>query len=236
MINILLPAMGKSEFFKDSFFPKPLVEIKGKTMLETVVDNYNTVEPSRFIFVFSEEDCVRFHVDASARILKKECEIIKLQNQTAGALCTCLMAVDYINNDVPLIIANFDQIIDVDYKKVIDGFIASGSDAGIITFPSIHPRWSYAKKEDNIVIEVAEKRPLSKDAIAGFYYFRKGEYFVEAAKKVLLKQNSLEGRYYISMSLNEMVLEGNKVGFYDITKEQYHSFYSPEKIKEYEDR
>ena len=234
MINVLLPAMGKSDFFKESFFPKPLIEIKGKTMLETVVDNYKSLKSVRHIFVFSEEDCMRFHVDSSAHILSDDSQIIKLCNQTAGALCTCLMAIDYINNDMPLIIANFDQIIDINYQEVIDYFQKMDNDAGIITFSSIHPRWSYAKIDGKEVIEVAEKRPLSKDAIAGFYYYRKGSLFIEAAEKVLLKQNSLEGRYYISMSLNELILRGMKVGYYNIDKEKYHSFYSPDKIKEYE--
>ena len=234
MINVLLPAMGKSEFFKESFFPKPLIEIKGKTMLETVVDNYKSLDSVRHIFVFSEEDCMRFHVDSSARILSDNSQIIKLCNQTAGALCTCLMAIDYINNDTPLIIANFDQIIDINYQDVINYFQEMGDDSGIITFSSIHPRWSYAKIDGKEVIEVAEKRPLSKDAIAGFYYYRQGSLFVEAAKNVLVKQNSLEGRYYISMSLNEIILKGKKVGYYNIDKEKYHSFYSPDKIKEYE--
>lgn len=82
---------------------------------------------------------------------------------------------------------------------------------------------------------MAEKRPISKDAVAGFYYYKKGSDFVEAAKKALLKRNSYENRYYISASVNELILSGKKVCYYDIEKEQYKSFYSPAKIKEYEE-
>lgn len=235
MINVLLPAMGTSTFFKDSYFPKPLVEIKGKTMLELVVEDYSKLEPKNYIFVFSEEECLKFHMDSSVKILTPASRVIKLHNQTAGALCSCLMAVEYINDDTPLLIANSDQIIDVDYREVMNHFEDMNADAGVITFPSIHPRWSYAHKRGDEIVEVAEKRPLSKDAIAGFYYYRKGKDFVEAAKKALIKQNNLDGRYYISASINELILWGKKVGFYDIRKEQYKSFYSPAKIKEYEE-
>lgn len=235
MINVLLPAMGTSTFFKDSYFPKPLVEIKGKTMLELVVEDYSKLEPKNYIFVFSEEECLKFHMDSSVKILTPASRVIKLHNQTAGALCSCLMAVEYINDDTPLLIANSDQIIDVDYREVMNHFEDMNADAGVITFPSIHPRWSYARKSGDEIVEVAEKRPLSKDAIAGFYYYRKGKDFVEAAKKALIKQNNLDGRYYISASINELILWGKKVGFYDIGKEQYKSFYSPAKIKEYEE-
>jgi len=235
MINVLLPAMGTSAFFKDAYFPKPLTEISGKTMVELVIDNYKEIEPKNYIFVFSDDDCKRFHLDSSVKILSPASRVIRLHQQTEGALCTCLMAIEYINDDVPLIIANSDQIIDVDYKKVIEHFDNICADAGVITFPNVHPRWSYAKKCDDEIVEVAEKNPFSKNAIAGFYYFKKGRDFILAAKKALLKQNNLDGKYYISASINELILMGKKIGYYDIQKEQYKSFYSPAKIKEYEE-
>lgn len=235
MINILLPFMGTSTFFKDSYFPKSLVEINGKTMLEMVIENYDNLVPKNYIFVFSEYDCKKFHVDESAKILSSSSHVISLSNQTAGALCTCLMSLEYINNDTPLIIANSDQIIETDYREIIEYFQKIEADAGIITFPNIHPRWSYVRKSGDLVIEMAEKRPFSKNAVAGFYYFKRGEDFVQAAKNALLKQSNLEGKYYISASINELILMGKKVGYFDIRKDQYRSFYSPAKIKEYED-
>ena len=235
MLNILLPSMGTSAFFKESFFPKPLVEINGKTMLETVIENYRTIKQKKYIFIFQEKDCQEFHLDGSVQLLETESIVIRLQNQTAGALCTCLMAVEAIGNQDPLIIANSDQIIDVDYARVLQHFEQMAADAGIITFPSIHPRWSYAKKEQDEIVEVAEKRPLSQNAIAGFYYFKRGADFITAAQNALLKRSHLDGKYYISATINEMILLGRRVGFYDIAKEQYHSFYSPAKIKEYEE-
>lgn len=235
MINVLLPAMGTSAFFKDAYYPKPLTEINGRTMLELVVDDYKNLEPRNYIFVFHDEDCKKFHIDSAVNILSPASHVIKLHNQTAGALCTCLMAIDYVNDDVPLIIANSDQIIDVDYRDVIKHFNMIGADAGVITFPNIHPRWSYARISGDEVVEVAEKRPISKNAIAGFYYYKQGKDFVEAAKKALLKQNNLDGKYYISASMNELILMGRKIGYYEIEKEQYKSFYSPAKIKECEE-
>lgn len=235
MINVLLPSMGKSTFFKDSYFPKALIEIKGRTMLELVIDNYSELEPKQYIFAFSDEDCNKFHLDASAKILSPACQVIRLRNETAGALCTCLMAIEYIDNETSLLIANSDQIINIDYREVVKHFDEIDADAGVITFPNIHPRWSYARKRGEEIVEVAEKRPISRDAIAGVYYYKRGRDFVDAAKAALLKQSSLEGRYYISSSINELILMGKKVGYFDIVKEEYKSFYSPAKIKEYEE-
>ena len=236
MTNIVIPAMGKSTFYKDSYFPKHLYEICGKTMLEFVVEDYREIEDSKYLFVFDEGGCLRFHVDASAHMLAPDSAIIRLANNTRGALCTSLMAVEYIDNDNPLIIGNRDQIIDIDYVEVISYFRRNHFDAGVITFPSVHPRWSYARIAGTEVVEVAEKRPISKEAIAGFYYFAQGRDFVLAAKKALMKQNSYEDNYYLSASINELILMNKRVGFYHIDAGQYHSFYSPAKVKEYEEK
>lgn len=235
MTNILLPSMGSSSFFKDSFFPKPLIEVAGKTMLETVAENFKTVLDGQFIYVFSQDDCNQFHIDKSAQLLNDNAKILALKNQTAGALCTSLIAIEMINNEDSLIIANSDQIIDVDYSEVLAYFNEHNGDAGVITFQDIHPRWSYVQTMGKEIVEVAEKRPLSNRAIAGFYYYRKGEDFIDAAMSALTKKSSVEGKYYISASFNELILKGAKVIYYDIDKRKYHSFYSPAKIKEYEE-
>lgn len=236
MINVLIPAVGSSLFFESSFFPKPMIEIAGRTMLEKVVENYKSLPDKQFIFCFSRKDCTEFHLDEAAMILTdNKAKILILEEETTGALCTCLMAIDIIGTEDSLLIANADQIIDTDYKEVLRKFQAEDASAGVITFENIHPRWSYAKIKEDSVIETAEKRPISKHAIAGFYYYKHGRDFVEAAERVLLKGNDLGGKYYISSSLNEIVLAGKSVAYYEVDRTAYHSFYSQEKIKEYED-
>lgn len=235
MTNILLPSMGGSMFFKDYYFPKPLIEVCGVTMMERVVENLEKVPDSRFIFVYKEVECREFHLDMSAQILTQgQAEVITLGEDTAGALCTALMAVEYIDNDNPLIVVNADQIIDVDYVKVLEYFSKQDADGGVISFDSIHPRWSYLREENGVITEVAEKRPLSKHAMTGFYYFRHGSDFVHCAEQAILKQSATNGRYYLSASLNEMNLLGRKLVYYEVSRNAFHSFYSPEKVREYE--
>ncbi len=236
MINVLIPFGGKSQFFKESFFPKPLIEINGRTMLEYVIDNYASISDKRFIFIFNKEDCLKFHIDSAAKMLTEDpTNVIVLNGETKGALCTCLMAIDYINNDDPLIIANYDQVIDIDINEIVSGFKKSSVDCGVITFENIHPRWSYIRLDNDEVVEVAEKKPISKHAIAGFYWYSRGLDFVDAAQKTILKDNDLDGRFYISASLNEMILKNKSVGYHEIGRSDYHSFYSPDKIKEFEE-
>lgn len=237
MLKILIPLAGKNQFFSESEypFPKPLIEFNGKTMIEHLIENFNTInEEKQFIFIVNTEDCKQYHLDNVLNILTDhQCKIIKLDNETKGAACSAMMAVEYIDNDEPLIISNADQLFDIKLQLVIDSF--KDSDAGVITFESIHPRWSYIRLNgENKVIETAEKRPISKSAIAGFYFFTRGRDFINASSKMIKKDANVNGSYFISPSLNELVLENKLIDIYKIDNQKYHTFYTPSKIKEYE--
>ncbi len=236
MINIMIPCCGTAEFFKGSYYPKTLYEISGKPMFQHVIENYRDIEDKRFIFLFLQEECNKFHTDNVARLLTEgtTSDIIVLRKSTGGALCTCLMAVDYIDNDDPLVIANGDQLITADLDRILKGFLEEQYDGGVICFENYHPRWSYVRIAHEKVVEVVEKCPISRDAVAGFYYYRHGRDFVEAAKNAILKDSNYDGRYYLSASVNEMILQNKYIGYRRIDSTDYKSFYSPEKIREFE--
>lgn len=123
MINILIPMAGKSLFFSESEypFPKPLIEIGNKTITEHVVANLASAAPEvQFIFVLSSADCRKFHLDSTLNIITDHrCRIVRLDNETRGAACSALMAVSHIENDMPLVIANYDQLFDDPLKNLI---------------------------------------------------------------------------------------------------------------------
>lgn len=238
MINIIIPMGGRSEFFEgpEYIYPKALIELNGQTMIQRVIDNYSDIKEKRFIFIVNEADVMGFHIDAVLKLLTDDkCEVIKLRGNTRGATCSALMAIALINNDMPLIIANGDQVIDADIAEIQEQFEKTGVDAAVITFQSVHPKWSYIRLDETLqVIEAAEKKPLSKHAIAGFYYFKRGQDFVKSAMKIIEKDAHVNEIFYISPVLNEIILDGKKVSFKEIDTALYHSFYSPAKIAEYE--
>lgn len=239
MINILLPLGGMSTFFDtDEYpFPKPLIEINGKLMIEMVIENYASLrEPHRFIFIVQQEDCRKYHLDDTLKLLTDgNCEIVMLGNETKGAVCSALMAIDHIDDGDRLLISNGDQYIDVDMNEIFSFFGKRDSDGGVMCFRAVHPKWSYVRlDEEGMIIETAEKRPISHNAIAGFYYFRHGSDFVRAAMRSIEKDASVNEVYYIAPTLNELVLENKRLDVYRIDTRQYYSFYSPQKIKEFE--
>jgi dTDP-glucose pyrophosphorylase len=238
MINILIPLAGNNKFEHDSeyIYPKPLLEIRGKTILEHVIDNFAEIEKEKhYIFVLTSQDCKQYNLDSTIRLLVKNCEIIKLDNITEGTLCTALMAIDCINNSTPLIISNADQIFQESLADLIVHF--ENYDAGVPVFESVHPRWSYVRvNKNNEIIQTAEKKPISKNAIAGLFYFKHGKEFIESAMDVIKKDTRREDKFYISSTLNEMVLKNKKILAHKIDKNKYYSFYTPQKIKDFDRR
>lgn len=237
-INILIPLAGSNPLFPLTDFPfsKPLIEIEGKSIIQMTIENLQKINKNiHFVFLVKEEDCKKFYLDQVLKIISKNnCTVIKIENNTKGALCTALLAIDEIDNDLPLIISNGDQILKEDLNKVLGYF--ENFDAGIICFESIHPRWSFIRSEGNLVVETAEKRPISKDAIAGFFYFNKGSYFIKSSMECIKKDANYKEAYYISSAFNELILMNKQVSYYKIPNEKYDCFYSPEKIKEFENR
>ncbi len=235
MIHIMIPACGNDQKFLENYWPKNVTEVNGKVMIQYAVENFNSIPDKKFIFILNEKECIRFHTDNMVSLLSEEnANIITLQNETGGALCTCLMGIELINNDDELLISNNDQKFDCDLFEIIQDFRQKDADCGVVCFECIHPRWSFVRVENDLVIETAEKRPISKKAIAGVYYFKKGKDFVETAKKTILKGQQYDGRYFISTAINEIILQGKKVVIYTVEKEQYHTFYELKQIEKYE--
>ncbi len=236
---VLAPIAGRSPHFSPEKFayPRPLIEIAGRPMIEWAIDSLASVAKDlRFVFVASEAEARRFSYESIFGLATGgRSTTLTLKAPTGGALCTCLMAIDEIDPDEPLIIANTDQFFDGDLSDAVRRMQAADADAGVIIFESLHPRWSYvAMDQANVVHRASEKEVISRNAIAGFYYYRRAGLFFEAAAKALRHGAPLDNQYYISASLNEVILEGGRVHAVKIDKAGYHSFYDPRHIESFE--
>jgi NDP-sugar pyrophosphorylase family protein len=239
MLKIIIPMAGPSDLFFNAgyTYPKPLIEVNGVPMIQLVIEKTAAISvPCEFIFIIKEEDAIKYHLDNTLRLLAPECDVIKLKKNTRGGLCSVLMAIDHIKPGDSLIILNGDQVIDEDFNKILNFWKENAADAGVVTFKSVHPRWSYARIENNLVMQTAEKNPITNHAIAGYYYFAEAAAFLACAFQTIKNDVQLEGNYYTSPVLNEYVLKNKKVLNYKIETAQYHSFYSPQMLNEFEKR
>jgi NDP-sugar pyrophosphorylase family protein len=240
-VNILIPIAGRDRYFPESeyFFPKPLIDIVGAPLIEhTVTSLVKIDDDARFTFVVQDEDCRRYSIDNVLRMSapKGRAEVVRLKASTQGAICSCLMAIDHLDPGEELIIANSDQVIYSDLKEIIAEFRERKLDAAVVTFDSKHPRYSYIRTdEQGRITESDEKRVISRHAIAGLYYFRRSSEFVESAARVLNNDSPIQGSFFISQALNEMILAGKLLGHREIPSKDYYPLYNPKKLSEYEE-
>jgi NDP-sugar pyrophosphorylase family protein len=239
MLKIILPLAGSSDLFQKAGFPypKPFIEINGKPMIEWVIESTRSLDiPSQIIFIIKEGDSNVYHLDNTLKLLDPNCEIVKLKNETKGGLCSVLMAIDVIDDGDNVLVLNSDQIMDVKLSLFHNFWKQKKSDVGIVTFKSVHPRWSFALIEEDAIIQTAEKNPISNQAIAGYYYFNSAKQFFDCAFQTIINDVQKDGMFYISPVINEFILRNKKVHFYPIANEQYHSFYSPKLVTEFESK
>jgi len=240
MTQILIPISENTKYFpkEEFFFPKPLVAVAGKPLIVHVIENLNRrLKAGKCIFVIPSEMEREFSLASILRLnTHSEVRIIERHGKTAGGLCSALMAIDHLDENEPLIIMNMDEIISWDLQSIVDCFVAAEVDAGIVTFYSTHPRWCYAKLSENKTVEaLCEKRVVSNDALAGFYFFRNKEIFVRAASQAMLDGDSLDGLFYISAAINQILLADRPVANYTIAESSYASLFSPQEIHRFEE-
>jgi NDP-sugar pyrophosphorylase family protein len=234
MLTIIMPLSGRGRAFQEKgyTFPKPLIEVGGMPLIEIVVGNLVPAEPHKFVFVCRREVLDQYALADVLQLISPGCRVVSSYGETGGALCSVLLGIEHLDPEQELIIANGDQYID----SGIDAFIASarnsGVDGSVLVFPSTHPKWSYARISESGDVEmIAEKRPISRNATAGIYYFRCGRDFLQGAERMILKGTKTAAEFYVAPVFNELILAGKRVSTFHISRKGMHSLGTPEDLE-----
>ena len=210
-MNILIPMAGEgSRFVEEGYtFPKPLIDVNGKPMIQAVVENLDF--NANYIFLVRKDHLEKYEglTDTLQRITNGKCTVVEVDSLTEGAACTALLAKEFINNDEDLLIANSDQYIEYSPENFNLMKELTNCDAMVYTFEAVHPKWSFVKTNSRgIVTEVAEKRPISNIATCGIYWYRKGSDFVKYAEQMIEKDIRVNNEFYIAPAYNELIKDG----------------------------
>ncbi len=218
-MNVLIPMAGAGSRFQQAgyTFPKPLIEVEGKPMIQVVVDNLNI--DATFIYVVQKEHREKYNLDTLLNLITPNCKIVEVDGLTEGAACTTLLAKEYINTDAPLVMANSDQFLEWDSNEFMYKMIEQEVDGGIVTFTATHPKWSFAKVDEyGYVTEVAEKNPISDIATVGVYYWSKGSDYVKYAEQMIEKNIRTNNEFYTCPVFNEAIEDCKKIKTFNIDK------------------
>ncbi len=235
-MNVLIPMAGAGSRFEQAgyTFPKPMIDVNGKPMIQVVVDSLNI--DAKYIYVVQKEHYEKYNLNHFLRLITPNCEIVQIDKMTEGAACTTLLAKKYIDNDEPLLIANSDQYIEWDSNEFMYSMVADDIDGGILTFTASHPKWSFAKlNKEGFVEKVAEKEPISNIATVGIYFYSKGSDYIKYTEQMIERDIRTNNEFYVCPVFNEAIQDGKKIKIYHIDKEQMWGMGTPEDLKRFID-
>lgn len=218
-LNVLIPMAGAgSRFEKAGYtFPKPLIDVNNEPMIKVVSENLNV--EANFIYIVQKSHREKYNLDTLLNLITPNCKIVEVDGITEGAACTTLLAKEFIDNDKPLLMANSDQFIEWDSNEFMYKMNETNCDGGIVTFNSTHPKWSFAKTDENgFVTEVAEKNPISDTATVGVYYWKHGSDYVKYAEQMIENDVRVNGEFYVCPVFNEAISFGKKVRCFNIDR------------------
>ena len=237
MINIVIPMAGLGSRFSAAGFekPKPFIDVSGKAMIVRVLENL-AYQNARYILIARKE-----HIQKESELVNEikksyNVDIITIDEVTEGTACTVLAAKDFINNNDPLVIANSDQIVDINFHDFVDDSLNRNLDGSILTFidEKKNPKWSFAKINKNqMVTKVKEKQPISKYATVGIYMFNKGRYFIDGVTDMIASNDRVNGEFYTCPVYNYLISDRLQIGIYDIAFNKMHGMGTPEDLTEY---
>lgn len=234
-MNIVILMAGKQSVVnQDVDYPLYLSEVQGRTILERQIDICLPLQPNEIIFCVHADHIKKFSIDNVVKQCINNARCISVIGDTAGSVCTALLASEWIDTDEELLLIAVDDFIEKNLIDIVDHFRQKKHDAGTVTFHSVHPRYSYVAIDANgCVEEVAEKRPISRNAVASVYYFKEGSTFVACAKSVIRKDSRVSGRFYISQVLNHIILQQKSVGIHKIPNSSFHPLKSEMQLAQY---
>ena len=218
-MNILVPMAGAGSRFAQAgyTFPKPLIDVRGKPMIQVVVENLNI--EAHYIFLVQKEHYEKYNLKHLLNLIAPGCDVVQVDGITEGAACTTLLAKELINSEEPLLTVNSDQFVEWNSNEVLYAWSADSIDGGILTFKGTHPKWSFAKLDEaGFVSEVAEKSPISDNATVGIYYWNKGSDYVKYAEQMIDKNIRTNNEFYVCPVFNEAIQDGKKIRIKEINK------------------
>ena len=224
---------GLGSRFKASGYtvPNPLIPIEGKPMIENAVDTLGI--KGNFIFITQKKHNLKSHLQS----IYTNCNVIEIDYITKGSACTCLLAKEYINNNLPLIITNCDQIMWWDDKSFATFVENYPYDGFVVTYTSDTIKNSYIRlNRDGFGVELAEKQVISSISLNGIHYWRQGKDFVYSAETMIKNNENYNGEFYVAPTYNNLIKKGKKIGVYHIPNEQHNAVGTPEDLIKYADK
>jgi NDP-sugar pyrophosphorylase family protein len=234
--NVVIPMAGKGSRFVSANFenPKPLIEAKGKTLVERSIDSLGL--SGKFIFITRSFDDSRHNKELTKlfdRPASNNFVEVRVDDDHMGAAHSASFSEKYLDKNMPLIITNCDQQMYWDPVKFQKFIVDNDPEGVLVVTKSNDPGNSYAifNEETLVVSRVAEKKVISDYALVGIHYWKNPKDFYASFRQSLeTYEESGYPEAYVSITYNELIVAGRKIMAYVIDTEEFVPLGTPEQL------
>lgn len=236
-----MPMAGEGSRFRNAGWttPKPLIELKGKPLFIRAIESVRVDgAPIKYSFIVRKEHIDDYGVDKSIKAILPDAKIYSVEKTTRGAVETCLIAEEGIDDEDAVVVMDCDlEFRSDEYRRLIEAALNTDGDkacgGALVSFESEEPKYSYAEVDDNgLVKRTAEKEVISNHALCGAYFFASGREFKAAAHRLLDEPVMLKPEFYVSLLYNYLLRDGSPVRLAPM--EIYRSYGTPEELKQWQ--
>ena len=210
-LKIAIPMAGHGTRMRPHTWSKPkvLLPLAGKTVLDHVLDQFNSISDSyevEYVFIVGNQwEQIKDYVNANHP--DKKVHFI-FQEEMKGQSHALHLAKEHLKG--PMLMAFADTLIETDLS-----FLSKDKSDGIAWVKPVPDprRFGVAVVDDNGIITRLIEKPKVMDnnlAVVGFYYFRSGEALVSAISEQISRNISLNNEYFLADAINIMLEQNNK--------------------------
>lgn len=187
--------------------PKPLVSIAGKTVLDYVLQQFDSIPDSfdvEYVFIIGPQgDQVKEYMEE--RHPEKRVHYV-LQAEMRGQSDALYQARDYLTG--PMIMAFSDTLAETNFS-----FLAEETADGVAWVKPVPDprRFGVAEVDDQgWVVRLIEKPQDMKNnlAVVGFYYFKSAERLIGAIREQMDRNITLKNEFFLADAINILLEQG----------------------------
>ena len=212
--------------------PKPFIQVvPGKRMVEYAIEYLTVDEPHRFIFVCLKRHDLAFGLKGFFSARTDNFDLVLTEKVTSGPAASALLADNLIETPDELLIAYCDCFLNIDVDEFLGRMRKSAADGGLITYPSTGGMEAYVElASDGRVLRTAEKQRIGPLAAAGLYYFKDGQQFVRAARRMIADDQQHGRESFVCPVFNNLIAAGKSVLSHRIERAQRIEMGTPEDL------
>ena len=234
MQSLILAAGSSFINSTDLNYPVIMTEFNGKPLIQWILEDIIPLKQKKIVIVVNQEDINRFHIDRTLKLIEPMINVVGVPSNLGGAACSALIGLQFLNQEDEVIIINGNEKLTENHTALMNQIYQRKTAASVVSFDSVHPRYSYAKIDSNQnVIEVCEKDPISRNALVGFFWFSQVLMIERAIERMILKDSALNEVFYLAPAINELILDDLAVSMIKVDNSKYHPMKSEWQLSEY---